>query len=358
MTSQKYRHRITLAIPKDREGVYRHIANACDYEGVEFQLYDIYSCNWIDEIRTLNPDGCIYSGEFRFASWRDLFRERIRFLNEQLGIPLYPRLHEYDLWESKRKMSYWLKANHVPHAETWVFGDKEEAYHFILEAEYPIVFKTDFGNASFGVRILKNRKQALAIWSKSFGNGFRIPTYNSASLDLRNRIKAIVRPAYRSITGIRDIPRDVEVDIMLLQKAIDIKNEWRVIKSGDCYFGHQKLPSLKGMRSGSSLVGWVVPPIELFEFVKVICEKGDFSTMCVDVFEDSKGQYYVNELQTIFGVIAPNQMYKKVRDKLVGIKICFDRTANTWTEEEGEFGQDYHYRTRLKTFVAILNNAG
>jgi hypothetical protein len=345
---------MNLAIPKDREAIYRHIENACIELDVFYTLYDIYSSNWIEDIQAINPNGCIYSGEFRYAAWRDLFKERIRFISHDLGIPIYPRMHEYDLWESKRKMAYWLQANQIPHARTWVFGNKDQALEFIQSAKYPLIFKTDFGNASFGVRKLENPKQAMALWRQSFGNGYRIPTYKPYESDLKSRFKALVRPAYRRVRGIRDIPRDVELDVMLFQEMIDIQHEWRIVKSGDSYFGHQKLPNRAGMHSGSSLSSWTIPPIELFNFTKYVCEKGRFSTMCIDVFEDNQGRYFVNELQAIFGVIANNQMYRQVGDSLIGLRFYYDSNMKTWQEGEGEFGQDYHYRSRVNDFIANL----
>ena len=56
-------------------------------------------------------------------------------------------------------MSYWFKANGIPHADTWVFYNKDEALEFARTAELPLVFKPDRGSGATGVRIFRDRKQ-------------------------------------------------------------------------------------------------------------------------------------------------------------------------------------------------------
>jgi len=346
-----------LIIPADREGGWKHIANACRATGVDYIAFDIYASDWIQKLKPLQFDGCIYRPEFRYAGWRELFAERIRFMAQELQIPIYPRLHELSLYESKRRMAYWLEAHQVPHPRTWVFGSKNEALEFINHARYPLIFKTDFGNASFGVRRVISRREALSIWRRSFGNGYRMPTYKEGQLDLIPRAKSVVRPAYRYLRGIRDIPRDVEIDVMLFQEEVDIAHEWRLIKSGDSFFGNEKLPSDRGFHSGSGHSAWTIPPLEVFDFARSVCLKGDFATMGLDIFQARDGRLLVNELQTIFGVVAKNQMYKEAGGKRIGCRKLFSEALGRWEEEEGEFGQDYCYRLRLKDFCAMLGQA-
>ncbi len=345
---------ITLAVPSSREKLDMHIVNACNHLGVNCERFDIYSSDWIDQILNIKPDGCIYIPEFRYQAWRDLFKERIEFIYNSLNIPIYPELHELSLYESKRKMSYWLKANGISHPCTWVFGGIDEARCFLASATYPIIFKTDFGNASYGVRKVTSEEEAISIINKSFWNGYRVPFYDENSLDVKRRLKAIVRPTYRFLRNIRDIPRDIELDVVLFQECIKISHEWRLIKIGNNYFGHEKVISDRGFHSGSGSTKWTIPPLRVFDFAKFVFEKGQFSSMSLDIFEDEDGALFVNELQAVFGVIANNQMYREDNNKMIGVGFYFDDKAGKWGEREGEFGQDYCYRLRVEDFVSKI----
>lgn len=344
-----------LLIPTDREGGWKHIVNACNELSIEHIVFDIYAVDWIDKLHNIKVDGCIYRPEFRHAAWRDLFAERIRLIQSHFGIPLYPRLHELELYESKRRMAYWLQANDVPHPKTWVFGKREEAEAFLRSAQYPLIFKTDFGNASQGVRKLMNQKQAFDLLEQTFGNGYRTPTYEIGELDLKNRFKALVRPLYRKVFGIRNPPADVELDVALFQEMVPIKHEWRLIKVGDSYFGHEKVVGQtgrhRGFHSGSGHSAWTIPPIRVFDFARDVCTKGEFATMSLDIFETAKGELLVNELQTIFGVVARNQMYREHPGGKTGLRYLFKPDCGGWIEEEGEFVLDWGYRLRILDFV-------
>jgi len=347
---------ILLAIPSSREKLDSHIVNACEFLNVRYARFDIYANDWMETLCNINPDGCVYIPEFRYEAWRSLFSERIRFISNELKIPIYPQTHELDLYESKRRMSYWLNLNKIPHPKTWIFGSKKEAEQFIENAKFPLIFKTDFGNASSGVRRVSNINEARSIYRRSFGNGYRIPVFKEGSIDLINRTKALIRPFYRKLRSERNIPRDLELDVALFQEMIDIAHEWRVIKVGNFYFGHEKVANENGFHSGSGHSEWTIPSDRIFNFARSVCTKGGFNTMSLDIFEDQKGDLLVNELQTVFGVIAKNQMYRETDGQLVGLRRYFDNNLNQWKEEEGEFGQDYCYRLRIEDFANHLIN--
>lgn len=345
---------ILLAIPKDREQGYKYIVNACNELNVKYELYDIYSANWVDDIKKINPKGIIYRPEFRYRNWRIFFNERIEYINQYLGIPVYPSLKELSLYESKRNMAYFAMLNSLPYPKTYIFGNKEEAIKFAQTTSYPIVFKTDFGNASQGVKILKNKKQAIEIINAAFGNGYKIKPFDDRKLDLWNRFKFIVRPFYRKLFGIRNIPPDFEIDSVIFQEFIEIKKEWRIVKIGNSYFGHDKLPDERGFNSGSGLTSWAIPPKELFYLIKDICDKHKFNSMAFDVFENIKGEYLISELQTVFGVVAKNQMHKKINGQLIPFRFYFDTIMNDFKEELGNFGQNYCYNLRVQDFLNQL----
>lgn len=130
-----------------------------------------------------------------------------------------------------------------------------------------------------------------------------------------------------------------------------------MVKIGQWYFGHDKLPNVRGLRSGGGETPWSVPRLQVFDLVRQLCEKGSFNSMCVDIFEDRNGRLYVNELQTVFGVIADNQMYRITKDKKEPFAYYYDAAAASWKERYGAFGQDYCYRLRVVDFLMMLGIA-
>ena len=136
---------------------------------------------------------------------------------------------------------------------------------------------------------------------------------------------------------------------MILQSFHKIKWEWRILKIGNSYFGHQKL--LKGDKaSGSGLVGWVKPPEELLYMAKDICDKGGFDVMDVDIFETIEGEFLVNEIQAIFGSYLPYQM--KIDGK-PGRYVYSEKDGFIF--EEGEFNRFGSKLLFVEDFVSILN---
>lgn len=134
---------------------------------------------------------------------------------------------------------------------------------------------------------------------------------------------------------------------MLVQDYQKIKWEWRIIKIGDSFFGHQKL--LKGdFASGSGRVGRVDPPKELLTLVKDICEKGNFYSMGADIFETIDNKYYVNELQSLFLSIRDSQM--RINDVPGRYKLI----DGQYVFEKGEFNRFGSYLLRVEHFIKLL----
>mgnify|MGYP003302194902 CR=1 FL=1 len=115
---------------------------------------------------------------------------------------------------------------------------------------------------------------------------------------------------YKTKVGFLNLPdlHNPQKDYFIVQDFVkDILWEWRILKIGDSYFGHQKL--LEGQfASGSGKVGWVAPPQHLLEMVRELCQKGGFRCMDVDIFETKDGKFVINELQASFGSYLDYQM--------------------------------------------------
>lgn len=325
-----------LGILNDFSGKYKIYIKACEDLGVNYEVIDFIGDNWIEEIKSSDCDGFLVRPSVQIQTYKTLFDERLYFLEYVLKKRVYPRYIETFIYENKKNMATWLEINKIKSAKTHVFYDKHKAIEFIdNKADFPIVFKTNIGSGASGVKIINKKSHARRIINKTFS---KFKFYNRGYIRwLPTRFKL----SYPLLN-------DRQFDFVIFQEYKKIKTEWRMIKIGDSFFGHQKL-EVNGFHSGSGNVGWVVPPTELFDLTKEICEIGNFNSMNVDIFETVDGEYLVNELQTIFGSWDDSQMYDD------GVPGRMKFINNEWVFEEGYFNTNSSFDLRVKDFINILS---
>jgi len=296
---------VTLGIIKDFMLKYGKYEAACLELGVPYKLVSITSPDWIEQIE---QSGCeaflVWPSHINSVS-KTLFDERLKILTEEMGKIVFPSYKALWLYESKRRTADWLTVNRIPHPETWVFYDREQAMAFLHEAALPLVFKTDLGSTASGVEIVRNNKQAARLVKLSFDNGY-LPR--------------------------RHDPRDRQWGFVIFQEYIPNAKEWRIVRIGDSYFGHQKLRRGE-FHSGSREVGWNRPPDDLLDFCREVTEKGPFLSMNLDILETEQGKYVVNELHPLFGSKNPEQM---ILNGKAG-RFVYDSRRNLWNFEQGHF---------------------
>ena len=327
---------IKLGILKGYTSIYNQYILSCKDLGIKYEVIDILSDNWINKIKSSSCDGFLCGPPCEFQEWKTIYDERLYILNKVLNRQIYPSFNELYIYENKRMMSYWLEVHGFPHPETYIICKKSDYINFLKSNRaYPLIFKTNVGSASSGVKIIRNKQSAKKYTNEIFG------IFNPhLALGHLNFIqgKKFLFPSFGSI----------QKHYLIIQKFEDIKWEWRIIKIDDSYFGHQKL--LKGnFASGSRLVGWQNPPEELLLLVKDICETGNFKSMAVDIFETEDGRFLVNELQSIFGSYDDVQMYINGRP---GRYIYIDEEFHF---EEGFFNNFRSYLLRVRHFVDIIS---
>lgn len=312
-------------------------AQACKYLNVDYVIIDIMSSNWIENIKKANVDGVLVRVKGNIQEHKSFFDERLAIIDEELHIPIYPSRKELFLYENKRLYAYWLNANNFPHPKSYVFYDKKNAIKFLDETEYPIVFKTSGGASASGVQIINSKHKAKRLVHKILGY-----------FDARLTIGLI---PWTFVNKWIPVPKfgQVQKNYIIIQEYIPIKWEWRIIKIGNSFFGHQKL--LKGQfASGSGLVGWVKPPFELLDMVDNLCNVGKFDSMAMDVFEGKDGKYYINEIQSLFGSFADYQM------SIDGKHGRFIKQGVSYMFEEGDFNIINSNVLRVEDFVKKLNS--
>lgn len=323
-----------LGILKDFKDGYLYYKKACEDLGVDFEIIDYYSNDWIEKINFSNCDGFLVRPNYSKQVWKTLDDERLFFIEKVLKKKIYPSYLECFIYENKKNMNYWLEINGIKHPKTFIFYKKEEAISFFEKATYPLVFKPNIGSAGTGIVFLKNKNQAIRLANKIFTK------FKFINFGYTKWVKSKYGLSYPQLD-------DKQYNFMIIQEKIEVKHEWRMIKIGESYFGHQKLEK-NGLHSGSGRVGWVDPPKELLELTKYICEIGDFNSMDIDIFEDKAGEFYVNELQTIFGSYNPSQMY------INGKPGRYKNINGEWVFEEGYFNQNYSCNLRVEDFIKQL----
>lgn len=328
-----------IGVFKSFENNHLIVIEACKDIGVKYEVVDILSADWIKNVENSDCDGFFCSSTTISQEKKTILDERYYFVSQIMKRSIYPDYLGLFIHENKRNMAAWLEVNNYPHAKTKVFTNKKEASVYLEKCIYPIVVKANVGSAASKVRIIDSKRKAKRMLSKCFPykDDYRFAAVNLGFI-YNKKIKGINFP---------DI-HNPQKDYFLVQEYIpEVLHEWRIIKIGKSYFGHQKL--FKGeFASGSGLVGWVDPPKHLLLMVKEICEKGEFLSMNVDFFETKKGEFFVNELQASFGSYNDSQMYiddKPGRYKYINEEFVF---------EEGFFNTFGSNRLKIEHFIDIL----
>ena len=301
------------------------IEQACKALNVKYTVYDIKDPALFEKITNSDCDGIFISPSFANVIDRNVFHELTQILSSETSLKIYPTVRELNIYESKRTLAAFLSVNKIPHPSTSVFYDFEKAKVFLDTCRYPVVFKTHIGASSSGVEILRNKKQAVKMAEQLFFKYY--------------------------LRKMETEKRSIEWGYMLLQEYIDDVKEYRVIKAGDSWFGYQKWKEQHQIfLSGSGKQKMINPSFGLLDFCYGVAEKFHFTTMCFDIFENKKGEFLVNELQTWFGSYDPTEMYVN------NIPGRYRMIEGEWTFEPGFYNVYGTNLLRIAHFISLLQD--
>jgi hypothetical protein len=315
------RYLYRIGIVKEFWGSHSRFIAACRDLGVSYRVIDISGPDWNEDIEKSGCQGFLVYPSIQFGVWKQMYDERLRLLEGDMGRLIFPSYNELWLWDSKRRVCNWLQANEIPHPRTWIFYQENEATEFARKAQLPIVFKSNRGAGSSGVVIFRQREALLKHIRRCFRKG-----YTNYVLGRNDR----------------------EWGFVLLQEYVPDALEWRVIRIGDSYFGYEKL-KVGDFHSGSHSWKYSRPADSLLDFARQVTTKGRFLSMDLDIFVTPDRRYLVSELQTLFGMGHPYEMC--VIDGQPGRMIVRDED-NTWMFEPGSFCQNHLCNLRV---LALLN---
>ncbi len=350
----KDQNKFKLAILRNEDNLdYKRWEQAClKYsDEISYKVIDITLNSWLDEVQRYDPDYLLAKPGGRTSLFRQLYEERLEILVNELGYNAYPSLAEVKIYESKRYVGYWLKANKIVSPQTDIFYFEKEALEFAKKTNYPVVGKTNIGASGNGVEILKNYSEAQEYIKRAFTIGLTSKTGPKLGKG------KLFKRAWRKLTHPQElkarldtykaISSDSQKNFVIFQQFVPHDFEWRAVRIGDSFFAHKKL-KLGEKASGSLLKGYENPPLKLFNFVKELTDRFNFHSQAVDIFEDPDGNYYVNEMQCIFGQSDPYQML--VNEKPGRYQYINEK----WVFEEGDFNTNESFDLRLEYVIEQL----
>ena len=312
-----------IGIIKDPLFYYTSYILACRELKVSYKTVDIFASDWVNQIRDSGCDAfVVWPGEF-IQEWKRLYDERLRFLTIEMKEMLYPSYDSLWLYGSKQRQRDWMDIKGFPHPEAWVFYNRGEAMDFIKNAKLPLVVKLDIGATASGVWILNSFQSARKFVENAFSKG---------------------------IIGKRADLRSRQWRFLQFQEFIPEIREWRIIRIGDSYFGHEKGKTGE-FHSGSDVVGWFAPPRKALDMIHTVTETGGFRSMAMDVFETPDGNLLINELQSVFGSVDTAQMY------IDGIPGRYKRVNGEFVFDEGHFCKNASCNLRIEDLLGLLSHS-
>ena len=318
-----------LGIVRNAAQYHTSFVRACQELRVPFVVIDLAADDWLVRIRDADCRGLLVWPDGMLTIWNEMLLDRVTVAAQELGLPVFPSLAELRLFENKRRMTYWLEANEIPHPRTWIFYSKDHGLDHAARCPLPVVFKASFGAAGSGVRIIEDRRQLQRSIDMVFRRGF-VPD----GLDRRDR----------------------QWGVILLQEFLSDVKEWRLVRIGESYFGHPKGrvgTSMHDLHSGSGAVEWDPPEAKHLDFLKSVTDRGEFRSMAVDTFETPDGRLLVNELQTVFGAA-----HSVDQARVDGQAGRFVPGPEGWTFEPGDFARNACANERVRYFLGSIQPHG
>jgi glutathione synthase/RimK-type ligase-like ATP-grasp enzyme len=343
-----------IILGNEREEDHQLWIKACrDHEDkLEYSAINLTAENWLEALQQSESDILLAKPGGLTAPFKQLYDERIYILAHELGYKIYPSPEEIYIYENKRFFSYWLKANNIPHPETHIYYTLHEALTFSENCKLPVVAKTNIGASGSGVIVLHSKTEVGKYIDQAFsakGAPKRTGPNLAAGGLLKRGFHYILNPGDISMKlKIYKANRaDLQTGFAIFQEYIPHDFEWRVVRIGDSFFAHKKM-KLGEKTSGSLIKGYENPPLRLLDFVKDITDKHRFYSQAVDLFEDIKKGYLVNEMQCMFGQSDPYQML------VDGRPGRYRFIENKWVFEEGMFNNNESFNTRIEYVLSLF----
>ncbi|HDN73898.1 MAG TPA: ATP-grasp domain-containing protein, partial [Archaeoglobus sp.] len=194
-----------LGIIEDVTQYHKYYIAACKELRVSYKILSILDSDWIEKFQKSGCDAFLVWPSSMPTSAKEAFDYRLYILEKELGAIIYPTWKECWFTEHKPRLRDWLEANGIPHPETWVFYDRDQALEFARSVDLPVVVKTAIGGSASGVQIVRSKKKLEKIIKLAFKKGLRPRSYD---------------------------PNDRQWGFVYIQRYYPNVKEWRMVRVG------------------------------------------------------------------------------------------------------------------------------
>jgi len=223
---------------------------------------------------------------------RQLAHTIMPVIEEEMGIKCLPNWKTCWHYDDKIKEYYLLKQHGFPMVESYIFWEKKATLGWLMEADFPMVFKLKVGAGSKNVILVRKRRQAVKFVNKMFGKGLIPRAIDRNKIDIKREIRHLGGNLLRKIKG-EDILENwqLQKNYVLFQKYLpDNKYDTRITVIGDRAFGFRRFNRKGDFRaSGSGRINYDVEKVDkrCIEIAFSISKKMHFQTMAYDFLFNS-----------------------------------------------------------------------
>jgi glutathione synthase/RimK-type ligase-like ATP-grasp enzyme len=279
-----------------------------EYNNIPYKLFNINDINLFNEIKNL--DFLIYA--FPHTHTEKKWGKNIIYLIEkEIGIPCFPNYNEIWHYDEKLIQTILFQSHDLPFIPTRVFFDKKAADDWLINTEYPLVFKLSSGAGSGAVSLIKSYAEAKKITKRIFTKGINqkdVPGSNTEESMLRRwkyNMEQWIRSNYHSSYG-REYEKyyEKQVGYAIFQQFLpDNHFDTRVNIIGDRAFAFRRMNRPNDFRaSGSGRIDYDINKInhECINIAFAISDKLGFRNMAYDFIVDVNKKPLVCEITYIY----------------------------------------------------------
>lgn len=158
----------------------------CEKHAIDYITVDIFDTNII--IRLIKNNVKYLLAHLSHLDFRTaLISKSILLSIEKMGVKIFPDQNTFWHFDDKLSQKYFFESKQIPHPHMHVFYNKKDAYNWLSNASFPLVFKLRTGASSSNVLLIQSYKVARRYVKIMFNKG--IQPIRSIIHDYKTKLK-------------------------------------------------------------------------------------------------------------------------------------------------------------------------